>query len=806
MTTLQITGPYPIFTDLDGTPLDDGYIFIGDANDDPETNPQQVYWDANLTIPATQPIRTSNGYAYRNGSPALIYTSGDFSITIRNKRNEFVLYSPVGYGFDPKAISAQVVVNDFTGDGVTTIFALSATPSTQLATSVYINGVYQEKNTYTVVGNTLTFSIAPPLSSSIEVVTNETGIISGGTNANLVTYTAGFVGAVQQTVQSKLEQYVSVKDFGAVGDGVTDDTVAIQAAIDAASFEHKPEVFFPAGRYNVTTIYMTYDAVLSPNFNPSAPGRMTLRGEGSMGNVAGASVANTATGSVIVGTSATQSPVVMSLVDALPYSERVCRIYGMTVIANNNQYCIENASAPNGSALVDVACRQLNVSGNGIKWGANWNTHCERVYVRGPGAGSTGVGIEFSSNIFAGLYSFASCAFVNFRAGAFFGVVSDTTIYSFENCGFESNEEYGVEVTRAMSGLRFESCYFEFNPIKHISVTTTSSAETLNTLTINNCFFYGDSVNKTPTGEMILLDGVGAANITGNHIWRPQSDFVRNVSNLTRGSGFRTTLLGNQVRLTGATYGGGDLYFLAVGDPCLLVNNFVPTSINYELTGSTAKAAVNVLTDRLTSEDDLILSAATGKDVRVSDRRLVVRGAADSEYLRVGGQSGSDARALRFSSSTATGNSGAAHTIDAPDTFGTINFQTVSQTRLTISNTGVVYPGADGTQDFGRLANRWATIYATNGTIQTSDANEKTDIRGLNEKEKAVGVALRSLVRAYKWKTDAAKIHVGVIAQEVMAAFEAEGLDAHEYGIVETDGERLGVRYDQVFAFVIGTL
>lgn len=240
MTTLQITGPYPIFTDLDGTPLDDGYIFIGDANDDPETNPQQVYWDANLTIPATQPIRTSNGYAYRNGSPALIYTSGDFSITIRNKRNEFVLYSPVGYGFDPGAISAQVVVSDFTGDGVTTIFGLSATPSTQLATSVYINGVYQEKNTYTVVGNTLTFSIAPPLSSSIEVVTNETGVISGGTNANLVTYTAGFVGAVQQTVQSKLEQYVSVKDFGAVGDGVTDDTAAIQAALDTGKTIYVP--------------------------------------------------------------------------------------------------------------------------------------------------------------------------------------------------------------------------------------------------------------------------------------------------------------------------------------------------------------------------------------------------------------------------------------------------------------------------------------------------------------------------------------------------------------------------------------
>jgi hypothetical protein len=246
MALTQVTGPYPIFTDLDGTPLDDGYLYIGAINEDPEQNPIQVFWDSNLTIPATQPIRTSNGYAYRNGTPALIYTAGQFSITIRNKREEFVLYSPVGYGFDPGAVSAAVVQNDFIGDGVEVNFTLSSAPSTKLATNVYINGVYQEKDSYSLSGNVITLSIAPPLNSSIEIITSETGVINSG-NAGAISYTLTQAGAVGQTVQTKLDQYISVKDYGAVGDGVADDTLAIQAMIDSVGYFR-----LPLGTYKIT--------------------------------------------------------------------------------------------------------------------------------------------------------------------------------------------------------------------------------------------------------------------------------------------------------------------------------------------------------------------------------------------------------------------------------------------------------------------------------------------------------------------------------------------------------------------------
>jgi len=61
-------------------------------------------------------------------------------------------------------------------------------------------------------------------------------------------YVPAGTGAVTTTVQAKLRESVSVKDFGAKGDGVTDDTAAIQAAIDSG----KP-VFVPAGTYYLAT-------------------------------------------------------------------------------------------------------------------------------------------------------------------------------------------------------------------------------------------------------------------------------------------------------------------------------------------------------------------------------------------------------------------------------------------------------------------------------------------------------------------------------------------------------------------------
>lgn len=129
---------------------------------------------------------------------------------------------------------------------------------------------------------------------------------------------------------------------------------------------------------------------------------------------------------------------------------------------------------------------------------------------------------------------------------------------------------------------------------------------------------------------------------------------------------------------------------------------------------------------------------------------------------------------------------------------------------------------ADNSIDLGASSVRFDDIYATNPSIQTSDRNEKQDIEALSEAEQRVAVACKGLLRKFRWKSaveekgEEARIHFGIIAQDLQAAFEAEGLDAGRYAMFisstwtdEETGEektRLGVRYSELLAFIISAI
>ena len=136
--------------------------------------------------------------------------------------------------------------------------------------------------------------------------------------------------------------------------------------------------------------------------------------------------------------------------------------------------------------------------------------------------------------------------------------------------------------------------------------------------------------------------------------------------------------------------------------------------------------------------------------------------------------------------------------------------------------------GSDNQMDWGQSNYRWDDFYATNGTIQTSDRNEKQSIESLTTEEMNVAKRLSSSFKTFKWnsaveeKGDNARTHTGIIAQDVQQAFTDEGLDASDYALFiystwyeNSDGievefgtegaiekTRLGVRYPELLSFI----
>jgi hypothetical protein len=137
--------------------LENGYIWVGTVNLNPQVNPIAVFWDSALTIPAALPIRTLNGYPVYQGTPSRFYVASDYSIQVLDSKGSLVYTSLNGN------ITSGSVATNATGNGTQIIFPVTSAPF-----AIYINGVYQNQNTYTVAGGNVTFSQAPPVTSVIE--------------------------------------------------------------------------------------------------------------------------------------------------------------------------------------------------------------------------------------------------------------------------------------------------------------------------------------------------------------------------------------------------------------------------------------------------------------------------------------------------------------------------------------------------------------------------------------------------------------------------------------------------------------
>jgi hypothetical protein len=147
--------------DANGVPLSGGKIYTYEAG---SSTLAATYTTYTGVTNHTNPIVLDSAGRVPSGQ---VWVNADISYKFVLKTSADV--SIATYDNVPSIGSTIMVVDDFTGNGSTVVFTLSNSPRSENNVQVYINGVYQNKSTFSLTGATLTFSQAPPLTSSIEV-------------------------------------------------------------------------------------------------------------------------------------------------------------------------------------------------------------------------------------------------------------------------------------------------------------------------------------------------------------------------------------------------------------------------------------------------------------------------------------------------------------------------------------------------------------------------------------------------------------------------------------------------------------
>jgi len=240
---IEVLQPFQQFFDVNGSPLDNGYIYVGEQNLNPETYPIIVYWDEAGSLPAAQPIRTSNGYPIRNGAPAQLFVNAlDYSLTVRDSSSSLVAYSSSISSYFG-GIGLQLV------NGYTALRAITPTADRRIRLGYGASlGDGAFGDFYAVTGGS-----------------PGTYVDNGGT---IIVPTGG------DGSSAWLRDYsgsIDARWFGAKGDGVTDDTASLAAWIVACQnksgklpygvYAHTGLTFLPQYSYNIEGDVYDNDAI-----------------------------------------------------------------------------------------------------------------------------------------------------------------------------------------------------------------------------------------------------------------------------------------------------------------------------------------------------------------------------------------------------------------------------------------------------------------------------------------------------------------------------------------------------------------
>lgn len=222
------------FFDNNGDPLTGGKIYTYAAG---TTTPQVTYTSSTGGTPHANPIILdaagrvpggeiwlSDGLQYK----FILKTSSDVQIASYDNLSG-INSNIVGYAAKSEVQTATA------GQTVFTLTTIDYQPGTNTL-SVFIDGVNQYAGDSYVETNSTTVTFSAGLHVGAEVKFTTTDILNNGAiNAAAVAYDPPFSNSVATTAENKFAEVISVKDFGAVGDGIADDTAALVAAFSAAA-------------------------------------------------------------------------------------------------------------------------------------------------------------------------------------------------------------------------------------------------------------------------------------------------------------------------------------------------------------------------------------------------------------------------------------------------------------------------------------------------------------------------------------------------------------------------------------------
>lgn len=340
-------------------------------------------------------------------------------------------------------------------------------------------------------------------------------------NASGIVYDPAGTGAVPTTVQAKLREDVSVKDFGAVGDGVTDDTAAF-----AAAFAASKSVYVPEGTYLASV-----DLPRAGSLVGAGNGIFASRSATILVAPAGAGYAVQ-----IDATSQTKQMCKVeniSIVNAINDPTNVgINIKGNTVNDENDYHVFSNVTIRNFSTSIKVRGRMIYSTWNNVICYGGLTTS----------SGLTGIHLDSQtdpSDVSFNLNVFNSCVFSGAKAQGV-KITGRNVTNLFQSCAIEGNNSLNVAGVEAFYieesfELQIHGCYFESNGA---SVAVDNSTISNNSIDLHFSCGASSGVHYNPSIKDCWFVGAGVS------IWVGKNNSVfANPGTFVRGGGVANSLL-----------------------------------------------------------------------------------------------------------------------------------------------------------------------------------------------------------------------------------------------------------------------